>query len=68
MASSSVLFKGRFAYICVLEDVKKVADACPKEFFSDNPWSKYISELFYHKTGSMKNWKPKEPEKINFQL
>lgn len=57
-----LLFSGNPEPLGGLTNEDELAEACPKEFQQDNPWSDYASKLFFL-GGNIKNWKWKSEDK-----
>ncbi len=51
-----ILFAGIPLFWGGLSNEQELAQACPKKFKDDNPWSRYAMKLFYN-GGNISNWK-----------
>ena len=51
-----VLFSGKPEFFGGLSNEEELAQVCPEEFKKNNPWSDYVSRVFYY-GADIRNWK-----------
>ena len=61
MADITILFSGKPGFFGGLSNEAELAQACPKEFKTSNPWSDYARRLFYT-GGNIANWQWKSED------
>jgi len=66
VADITILFSGKPGFFGGLSNEMEIAQACPKEFKTGNPWSDYAMRLFVA-GGNIANWKWKSEDEAEQQ-